>query len=71
MLIFFRQPLTQQAAPRNAVFGHIIAAAVGLVAILVFVLYDHPSVLEEGVTISRIFAAASSVAITEALLVFG
>jgi CBS domain-containing membrane protein len=65
---FFRQPLTQQAAPRNAVLGHIIAA-VGLAALLVFGLYDHPSVLQEGVTLSRIFAAASSVAITEALLV--
>lgn len=66
---FFRQPLAEQAAPRNAILGHIIAAAVGLVALLVFGLYDHPSVLEEGVTLSRIFAAASSVAITEALLV--
>lgn len=66
---FFRQPLTRQAAPRNAVLGHIIAAAVGLVALLAFGLYDHPSVLQEGVTLSRIFAAASSVAITEALLV--
>ena len=69
VLTFFRQPLTQQAAPRNAVLGHIIAAGVSLAALLVFELYEHPSVLEEGVTLSRIFAAASSVAITEALLV--
>ena len=26
---FFRQPLNQQASPRNAVLGHVIAAAVG------------------------------------------
>ena len=69
MFTFFRQPLTRQAAPRNAVLAHIIAAAVGLAALFAFNLYEHPSVLEEGVTLARIFAAASSMAITEALLV--
>ena len=40
-----------------------------MVALLAFGLYNHPSVLEEGVTLSRIFAATSSVGITETLLV--
>lgn len=45
---FFRQPLTRQAAPRNAVLGHIIAAAVGLVALLAFGLYDHRACSKRG-----------------------
>lgn len=65
----FRQPLTRVASPRNTIVGHILAAAVGFVFLWVFGLYGEPSVLQEGVTVPRIFAAALSVAGTEALLV--
>jgi hypothetical protein len=66
---FFRQPLNKQASPRNALIGHLVATAVGLAALYAFGLHGEPSVLEEGVTLARIGAAASSVAVTEALLI--
>lgn len=65
----FRQPLSKGASPRNVVLGHMIAAAVGLALLWTFGLYGEPSVLGEGVTLSRVFAAAGSVAATEAALI--
>ncbi len=65
----FRQPLSKDSSPRNVVLGHVIAAAVGFVFLWVFGLYGEPSVLREGVTLARVFAAAGSVAATEAALI--
>lgn len=65
----FRQPLSKDASPRNTIVGHLVAAAVGFAALYVFGLLGEPSVLEAGVTLARIGAAASSVAVTEVLLI--
>ncbi len=65
----FRQPLAKDASPRNTIVGHLVAAAVGFAALYVFGLLGEPSVLREGVTLARVGAAASSVAVTEALLI--
>lgn len=66
---FFRQPLAKDSSPRNAVIGHFIAIAVGFAALYAFGLLGEPSVLREGTTLARIGAAATSVAVTEALLI--
>ena len=65
----FRQPLTPQASPRNTIVGHFVAITVGFFFLLVFGLSGEPSVLQEGVTLARIGAAALSVAVMEALLI--
>lgn len=65
----FRQPMSEDASPRNTVIGHLVAIAVGFAALYAFGLSDHPSVLEEGVTLARIGAAASSAAVSEALMI--
>ncbi len=65
----FRQPLTKDASPRNTIIGHFLAIAVGFAMLYAFGLLQHPSVLKEGVSLARIGAAASSVAITESLLI--
>jgi len=66
---FFRQPLSEEASPRNAVVGHLVAAAVGFAALYAFGLQGKPGVLEAGVTLARVGAAATSVAVTEAILI--
>lgn len=65
----FRQPMSEDASPRNTLIGHFVAIAVGFAALYVFGLLHHPSVLKEGVTLARIGAAASSVAVSEALMI--
>lgn len=65
----FRQPLSKDSSPRNVVLGHTIAAGVGFAFLWIFGLYGEPSVLREGVTLARVFAAAGSVAATEAALI--
>ena len=68
-LYHLKQPLSEEAGPRNVVVGHLVAAVVGLAFLWGFGLLDAPSVLEGGTTLARVFAAALSVAVTEALLV--
>lgn len=46
-----------------------MAIAVGFAFLYLFGLYGEPSVLQEDVTVPRILAATSSVAVTEALLI--
>lgn len=65
----FRQPLVKDSSPRNTIVGHFVAAAVGFAALYLFGLLGEPSVLREGVTLARVGAAATSVAVTEALLI--
>lgn len=65
----FRQPLSKDSSPRNVVLGHLVAAAVGLAFLWAFDLYGGPSMLREGVTLARVFAAAGAVAATEAALI--
>lgn len=65
----FRSPLSKEASPRNTIIGHSTALALGLAALALFGLLDAPSVLKEGVTLSRIGAASLSLALTEAVLI--
>ncbi len=69
VFVLFRSPLSKDACPRNVVFGHLVAIALGLGALLVFGLYDNASVLQEGTTLIRVVAVALSLALTEAALI--
>ena len=66
----FRQPLSRDSSPRNTIIGHLLALCVGLAMLYLFGLENQPSVLQEGVTFPRVWAASLSVAITEGLLLF-
>lgn len=65
----FKQPLGADSSPRNTIIGHLVALAVGYASLAVFGLLATPSVLEVGVSLARIGAAAISVAVTEAFLI--
>lgn len=64
----FRNPLSATSSPRNTVVGHFAAIAVGFVVLWAFGLQNEPSVLQEGVTLPRVWAAATAVAVSESLL---
>jgi hypothetical protein len=69
VFVLFRSPLSKDACPRNVVCGHFVAIVLGLVALVVFGLYDSASVLQEGTTLIRVVAVALSLAFTEAVLI--
>lgn len=67
-LLFFEQPLAALSSPRNTLIGHLVAILSGALSLALFGLLDHPSILVEGVTLSRTGAAALSLALTGAVL---
>jgi CBS domain-containing membrane protein len=67
-LLFFEKPTAPESSPCNAVVGHLVGILAGVAAIAVFGLLDAPSVLEAGVTLARVGAAALSVALVALLL---
>ncbi len=67
-LLLFDTPLAPFASPRNTLIGHAVALGVGVLALLVTGLFDDPSAFEQGVSPSRVVAAALSVAVTGAVL---
>ena len=69
VFLFFETPLTPQASPRNTLIGHGVALLAGYVSLAIFGLLAAPSVLESGVTVPYIGAAALSILITMALLI--
>ncbi len=66
--LFFEYPLSAGASPRNTLIGHLVAVLAGALSLAIFGLLDHPSILQEGVTLTRIGAAALSMAVTGAVL---
>jgi CBS domain-containing membrane protein len=66
--LFFEQPMANSASPRNTLIGHSVAVLAGAACLALFGLLDNPSILVEGVTPSRICAAALSLALTGAVL---
>jgi CBS domain-containing membrane protein len=61
--LFFEKPTAPESSPDSAVVGHLVGILAGLAAIAVFGLLDAPSVLEAGVSLARVGAAALSVAL--------
>ncbi len=68
VFLFFDQPMSAGASPRNALIGHLVAILAGALCLAVFGLLDNPSILQEGVTLVRIGAGTLSLALTGAVL---
>lgn len=68
--LFFYTPTAASAAPRNTIFGHLIGAISGYVALLLFGLTAAAPALETGVSAARVGAAALSLGLTSGLMVW-
>lgn len=68
--LFFYTPTLASAAPRNTVFGHLIGAAAGYLALVVFGLTEAEPALASSVTLPRVGAAALSLGLTSGLMVW-
>jgi hypothetical protein len=60
--------MAANASPRNTLIGHLVAILAGALSLAIFGLLDHPSILQEGVTLARVGAGTLSVALTGAVL---
>jgi CBS-domain-containing membrane protein len=68
--LLFYTPTNPAASPRNTIFGHAIGVAAGYSALVIFGLTDDPPALATEVTSGRIGAAAVSLALTSAFMVW-
>lgn len=68
--LVFSTPLAPAASPRNALFGHLIGAASGYLALVVFRLTGDAPALVEGIGWTRVGAAALSLGLTSGLMVW-
>ena len=68
--LLFYTPTNPAASPRNTIVGHAVGAAAGYLALVVFGLTDDPAALATSVTGQRVGAAAVSVALTSAVMVW-
>ncbi|MEX1057187.1 MAG: HPP family protein [Natronospirillum sp.] len=67
--ILFHVPLAESASPRNTFCGHLTGAAVGLLSLYFFGLYDQAPVYLSGLDTARVGAAALSLGLTGCLMV--
>jgi CBS-domain-containing membrane protein len=68
--LFFYTPTAASAAPRNTVFGHLIGAVAGYLALVMFGLTEAAPAFETGVSAARVGAAAVSLGLTSGLMVW-
>lgn len=68
--LLFYTPTLASASPRNTVFGHLIGAGAGYLALLVFGLTEAAPALATSVTPARVGAAAVSLGLTSGLMVW-
>lgn len=68
--LLFYTPTNPAASPRNTIIGHAVGAAAGYLALVMFGLTDAPPALATEVTGGRVGAAAVSLALTSALMVW-
>jgi CBS domain-containing membrane protein len=68
--LLFYTPLQPSASPRNTLGGHLIGAASGYLALVVFGLVHHGPALVEGVGWHRVGAAALSLGLTSGAMVW-
>ena len=66
--LFFESPMSASSSPRNTLIGHLTATLAGAGSLAVFGLLNEPSVLQEGVTLSRVWAASLCLSLTGAVL---
>jgi len=67
--LFFFNPLSPSATPRNAIVGHAIGIGCGYGSLVLFGLTQAGPATVVGVTVARVFAAALSFSATGALMV--
>ncbi|MDQ0365131.1 HPP family protein [Catenuloplanes indicus] len=70
VMLHVEKPDAPESSPRNTVIGHAVALLTGYGFLLLCGLADNRSVLQEGVGVARIVAAAGSLAITATVLLF-
>jgi CBS-domain-containing membrane protein len=68
--LLFYTPLLPAASPRNALGGHLIGAAAGYLALVLFGLTNDPPALATEVTAARVGAAALSLGLTSGGMVW-
>jgi CBS-domain-containing membrane protein len=68
--LLFYTPMLAAASPRNTLGGHLIGAAAGYLALVVFGLTDNAPALVEGVGAGRVGAAAQSLGLTSGAMVW-
>ncbi|HEX8803926.1 MAG TPA: HPP family protein [Acidimicrobiales bacterium] len=68
--LLFYTPLLPTASPRNTMGGHLIGAAAGYLALVLFGLTDDPPALATSVTGARVGAAALSLGLTSGAMVW-
>jgi hypothetical protein len=68
VMLHVEKPEAPESSPRNTLIGHAVALLAGYGFLVVCGLTDHRSVLQEGVTVPRIVAAAGSLAVTALVL---
>ena len=66
--LLFYTPRAPAASPKNTLVGHLIGAAAGYLALVLFGLTDVGPALVEGVTLSRTGAAALSLGLTAGVM---
>jgi CBS-domain-containing membrane protein len=68
VMLHVEKPEAAESSPRNTVIGHAVALLTGYGFLLLCGLTDNQSVLQEGVGVPRIMAAAGSLAVTATVL---
>lgn len=68
--LLFYTPTSPAASPFNTVVGHAVGAGAGYLALVMFGLTDDPPALATSVTGGRVGAAAVSLALTSAVMVW-
>ncbi len=66
--LIFETPTAEVGAPRNTIIGHAVGAAAGVFSLVIFGLWEAPSVYNAGVSPARIGAIALAVALTGGIL---
>jgi CBS-domain-containing membrane protein len=68
-ILFFETPMEPPASPRSTLIGHASGIVTGVLALWLFGLRHAPNVIQQGVTWSRIGAAALALGLTGAVLI--
>ena len=67
--LLFSTPMLATASPRNTIEGHLIGVLAGYLSLVLFGLTDAPATVVEGVSASRVLAAALSLGLTSGVMV--
>ena len=66
--LIFETPMAEVGSPRNTMIGHTVGVAAGALSLVLFGLWNSPSVYVTGMTAPRIGAVALAVALTGGVL---